>query len=218
MNQFTDLIRTSLPASPFIARSTSVKSSLTNLNDCVKPPSLHPAGSPYGHFNGEIRHRDENGNIVLDQFHCAMCYKYACPNCGARTNRMCMNECYSCGFQTILHVSPEKNKKLQDPCDGHFGSHPQKWLKSKQILVMLAETRMLANPHLTIYEVWKQIIREQCVNRDIQILRGEYNELYNMFVRNIKIATYLVNKEYEPFLECIAKLQTKWKQKKYMTQ
>ena len=225
MNLFTDSIRT-LPATPFITRSTSANSALTGSDTEVHPPvPLHPAGSPYGHYDGDIRHRDENGHVVLDQFHCAMCYKYACTKCGARTNSMYMNTCYHCGFQSMPAPKPRK-LQLQDPCKlqkselsdfctsvGYYGGQPQKWLKSKQCLAVLAETRLLANPELTHYEVWKQIIREQCVNRDIQILCREYNELYHMFTRNIKIAIYLGNKAYEPFEKCIGKLQKKWKEK-----
>ena len=65
MNLFTDSIRT-LPAIPFITRSTSENSSLTESDaGGLNPPvSLHPAGSPYGHYDGDIRHRDENGHVV----------------------------------------------------------------------------------------------------------------------------------------------------------
>ena len=201
MNQTIESIRT-LPAIPFITRSTSDNSPLMEPLLDTKPVTLHPAGSPYGHMNNDCRHRDGNGHVVLDQYHCAMCYKYACPKCGSRSNRMFMRNCYNCDYQMLpVEKTPEKTRemkremKLQDPCK--TGSQPQKWLKSKQILIMLAQARQHTNPHMSIHEVWQQIIREQCVNRDIQILKREYNDLYFMFVRNIQIARYLAAQEYQ---------------------
>lgn len=198
MNHNNESIRT-LPAFPFITRSMSDESPLKETLK-LKPLALHPAGSPYGHCNGDIRHRDENGHVVLNQFDCAMCYKYACPKCGSRSNRMFMSKCYNCDYQMLPEVknTPEVTceMKLQDPCT--TCSQPQKWLKSKQTLIMLAQARLRTNSQLSIHEVWQQIIREQCVNRDIQILKHEYDELYYMFTRNIQIAKYLAAKEYQP--------------------